>query len=82
MNTFAAVIGKKSLGSKVIGYLVNAPKDLKSIEIAGDLTADGQAVNVSTHRVSHSGVNVKKAERTQPVSLHAKSGTYTFHWAY
>lgn len=77
-NTYAAVIGKKVLGSQVIGYIVNAPKSLKSIEIAGDYTDSGEAVNVTTHKVSHSKVNIKKAEMTQPVSFHAKSGTYTF----
>ena len=78
MNTYAAVLGKKSLGSKVIGYIVNPPKGLKTIDIAGDLTDDGEAINVSTHRVSYSKVNIKKAEHKQPVSIHAKSGTYTF----
>jgi len=76
--TYAAVIGKKDLGSQVIGYILNAPKSLKSIELAGDYTIGGKAVNVTMHKVSHSKANIKKAKMTQPVSFHAKSGTYTF----
>ena len=80
MATYAAVIGKKALGSQVIGYILNAPKSLKSVEIAGDFTVDGKALNVTTHIVSHSIKNMDKAALTQPVSLHSKSGVYSFHF--
>lgn len=76
-TTLAAVVDKNS--GDVVGYIVNAPKTLKSIEIAGCYTSTGEAVNVSEYKVSHSARNIEKAQRTQPVSLHAKSGTYTFH---
>jgi hypothetical protein len=46
MYTLAAVLGKKALGSKVIGYIVNPTEGLKTIEIAGDYTANGEAVKV------------------------------------
>jgi hypothetical protein len=75
-NTFAAVISKRT--NDVVGYIVNAPKSLKRIEVAGCYTSTGQAVNVSEYKVSHSVKNIEKASRTQPVSLHEKSGTYTF----
>jgi len=74
--TYAAVVSKKT--NEVVGYILNAPKSLKRIEIAGCYTSTGHAVNVSEYKVSHSVKNIEKANRTQPVSLHEKSGTYTF----
>jgi len=74
--TLVAVVSKRS--NDVVGYIVNAPKSLKRIDVAGCFTSTGEPVNVSEYKVSHSVKNVKKAERTQPVSLHEKSGTYTF----
>lgn len=74
--TLAAVVSKRS--GDVVGYIVNAPKSLKRINVAGCYTSTGDAVNVSEYKVSHSVANIAKAERTQPVSLHEKSGTYTF----
>jgi hypothetical protein len=74
--TLAAVVSKRT--SDVVGYIVNAPKSLKRIDVAGCYTSTGEAVNVSEYKVSHAVKNIEKAKRTQPVSLHEKSGTYTF----
>lgn len=75
----AAVMSSKENGSRVIGYILNAPADLKCIAVAARFTHDDHPYKISTYRVSHSAANVKKALFTQPVSFH-KSGVYTFHY--
>ena len=77
-NTFVAVLGKKSLGLRVVGYIVNPPEGLKSITLACGYTSTGDAVYCSSYKVSRSVRNVALAMRTQPVSFHSESGTWTF----
>jgi hypothetical protein len=72
---FAAVMNEK----KVIGYVYDADKLLRKIDVAGCFTQDGDAVNVRSYKVSHSKRNCERASYTQPVSLH-KSGCYTFYY--
>lgn len=61
---------------KVIGEVFDAPKKGNTIDIAGAFTADGDAVNVRTYKISRSRANLIKAQYEQPVS---KIGdVYTF----
>lgn len=63
--------------NQVIGEVFDAPQKGHTVEIAGCFTADGDAVNVKTYKISRSKRNMEKARYEQPVS---KVGSYyTFH---
>jgi len=61
----------------VIGEVFNAPQNTKSIKLAGAFTIDGDPVNVTEYKISHSKKNIEKARYEQPVSK--KGEVWTFH---
>jgi hypothetical protein len=73
-SKFAAVMNQ----GRVVGYVYDADRALKTIDISGCFTQDDKPVNVRSYKVSHSKRNCERASYTQPVSIH-KSGCYTFY---
>lgn len=62
---------------KVIGEVFDAPETGSAIEIAGAFTANGEAVNVNSYRISRSKANLAKAVFEQPIS---KVGDHYTFW--
>lgn len=61
----AALLNAKN---EVIGEVYDAPTAGNFIEVAGAFTANGEAVNVKSYKISRSVKNMKKAAFEQPVS--------------